>query len=65
MRLDYQAYQVLSTAAERHSTLREILGDFDGDPKLRLEMYFETLAETGLVEFYPLEGPVKQSTLSL
>ncbi len=65
MRLDYQAYQVLSTAAERDSTLREILGDFDGDPKLRLEMYFETLAETGLVEFYPLEGPVKQSTLSL
>jgi hypothetical protein len=65
MKLDELAYQVLSTAAEKHSTLREILGGFDEDPRLRLEVYFETLAETGLVELYHPNGPVKESALSL
>jgi hypothetical protein len=64
MRLDERAYQVLSTA-EKHSTLREILSCFDEDLRLRLEVYFETLAETGLVELYHLNGPIKENALSL
>jgi anaerobic magnesium-protoporphyrin IX monomethyl ester cyclase len=65
MRLDDVAYQVLSTAVEKHSTLREILSCFDDDLKLRLEMHFETLAENGLVELYHLNGPLKESASSL
>jgi anaerobic magnesium-protoporphyrin IX monomethyl ester cyclase len=64
MRLDEVAYQVLSTA-ETHSTMGEILSRFDEDLRLRLEVYFETLAETGLVELYHLNGTVKESALSL
>jgi hypothetical protein len=64
MRLDEVAYQVLSTA-ETYSSMGEILSCFDEDLRLRLEVYFETLAQTGLLELYHLDGTVKETALSL
>lgn len=61
MKLDQLAYEVLSTAVEKQSTLGEILGGFEEDIRLRLQVYFETLVESGLVELHGLTAPVKQS----
>jgi hypothetical protein len=56
MKLDELAYRVISEASGHPLPLKELLGGFDGDVKERLLVYFEMLAEGGLVElFHPHE----------
>lgn len=57
MKLDELAYRVVSGITGQTVTLKEVLADFDGDVRERLLVYFEVLAEGGLVELVLPDAP--------
>jgi hypothetical protein len=57
MKLDELAYRVVSGITGQTVTLKEVLADFDGDVRERLLVYFEVLAEGGLVELFLPDAP--------